>query len=55
MVLRFDREGDATWVTWTMSGTRNLLFAIMGTLFFDRMVGKDFEKGLPKLKAVAEA
>ena len=38
-----------------MSGTRGIALAILGKLFFDGMVGKDFEKGLAKLKAVAEA
>jgi hypothetical protein len=54
-VFRFDAEGNATRVSWTMSGTRNALLAIMGRLFFDAMIGKDFQKGLAKLKAVAEA
>jgi hypothetical protein len=54
-VFRFDAEGSATRVTWTMSGTRNVALAILGKLFFDGMVGKDFDKGLAKLKALAEA
>lgn len=54
-VFRFDADGNATRVRWTMSGTRNLLLAILGKLFFDAMIGRDFEKGLAKLKAVAEA
>jgi hypothetical protein len=54
-VFRFDAEGNATRVSWTMSGTRNVLLAIMGRLFFDAMIGKDFEKGLAKLKALVEA
>jgi hypothetical protein len=37
-----------------MSGTRNVLLAVMGKLFFDRMIVKDFDKGLAKLKAAAE-
>jgi len=55
VVFRFDPEGSSTRVTWTMSGKRNLLLAVMGTLFFDSMIGKDFDKGLAKLKSVAEA
>jgi hypothetical protein len=55
VVFRFDGEESGTRVTWTMSGTRNLLLTIMGKLFFDGMIGKDFEKGLAQLKAVAEA
>jgi hypothetical protein len=38
-----------------MSGTRNILLAVMGMLFFDAMIGKNFEKGLASLKAVVEA
>lgn len=53
-VFRFESRGNATHVTWTMSGTRNLAFAVMGKLFFDAMIGKDFDKGLAKLKAAAE-
>lgn len=55
VVFEFRSEGDATRVSWTMSGSRNLMFAIMGKLFFDKMIGKDFEKGLAKLKSVAES
>jgi hypothetical protein len=54
VVFRFERAGDATRVTWTMSGTRNVLLAILGPLVLDRMIGKDFEKGLAQLKALAE-
>ncbi|MGD0674402.1 MAG: SRPBCC family protein [Polyangiaceae bacterium] len=54
-VFRFDPEGNATRVSWAMSGKRNALLAILGKLFFDAMIGKDFEKGLAKLKAVVEA
>ena len=54
-VFRFDAHEGSTRVTWTMSGERNLLLAIMGKLFFDAMIGKDFDKGLTKLKALAEA
>ena len=55
VVFCFEPEGNGTRVTWTMSGVRNLLLALMGTLFFDGMIGKDFDKGLAKLKSVAEA
>ncbi|UDY24970.1 SRPBCC family protein [Nocardioides sp. Kera G14] len=46
--------GPATEVTWTMSGERNLAFTVLGKLFFDRAIGKDFDKGLADLKAAAE-
>jgi polyketide cyclase/dehydrase/lipid transport protein len=54
VVFRFEAEGSATRVTWTMSGTRNMLLAVMGKLVFDGMIVKDFDKGLAKLKAAAE-
>jgi hypothetical protein len=53
-VFRFDAEGAGTRVSWTMSGTRNVALAVMGKLFFDGMIQKDFDKGLAKLKALAE-
>jgi uncharacterized protein YndB with AHSA1/START domain len=48
------RDGG-THVTWTMDGTQPFLFKVM-TLFMsiDKMVGKDFEKGLADLKKAAE-
>lgn len=48
-------KGDATAVTWAMSGATPLLGKVFG-LFVDcdKMVGKDFEEGLANLKALAE-
>jgi uncharacterized protein YndB with AHSA1/START domain len=48
-------SGDASRVTWTMTGPKTFMVRVMG-LFrsMDQMVGKDFEKGLARLKAVAE-
>lgn len=38
-----------------MTGKTNRFFTIVGVLFpMDKMVGKDFEKGLAQLKAAAE-
>ena len=56
-VVTFDLApaGDGTRVAWTMAGQRNLAFAVMGKLFFDKAIGKDFTKGLASLKAAAEA
>ncbi|MFI1919012.1 SRPBCC family protein [Nocardia sp. NPDC020380] len=46
-------QGDTTAVTWRMTGQQS---AIIGKLFpMDRVVGKDFEKGLAQLKAAAES
>ena len=48
--------GTGTNVTWSMSGRQPLIGKIM-TLFIDcdRMVGGQFDKGLAKLKGLAEA
>lgn len=54
-VFAFRPEGGQTAVTWSMSGQSNFFFKVFG-LFMDcdKMVGKDFEKGLTSLKSVAE-
>ncbi|HEX8613092.1 MAG TPA: SRPBCC family protein [Telluria sp.] len=44
-----------TQVTWTMSGPMPFLSKIMSVFMsMDRIIGKDFEKGLANLKAAAE-
>ena len=48
-------EGDATRVTWRMSGQRNPLMTLLGKVFFDRRIAQDFDKGLTRLKAAAES
>ena len=55
-VVTFDLApaGAGTKVAWTMAGQRNLAFAVMGKLFFDKAIGKDFTRGLAALKAAAE-
>jgi hypothetical protein len=54
--FHFKSEAGRSVVTWTMAGQSNLFFKIF-SLFknCDDLVGKDFEKGLTSLKAVAEA
>jgi uncharacterized protein YndB with AHSA1/START domain len=48
-------EGDGTRVTWTMTGSRTLALRVMGVFTsMDKLVGGDFEKGLARLRAVAE-
>ena len=48
--------GAGTEVAWRMTGEQQGLAALFGKLVpMDRLVGKDFEKGLARLKAVAEA
>lgn len=53
----FKREGNGTRVDWLMTGNNDLISKVfcffMGGM--DKMVGPDYEKGLAKLKAVAEA
>jgi hypothetical protein len=47
--------GNATTVTWAMSGRRPFMVKLMSVFIdCDGMVGKEFEKGLGKLKAIAE-
>ena len=52
----FVPHGDTTDVAWRMSGEQKGFAALFGKLVpMDKLVGKDFEKGLARLKAVAEA
>ena len=55
-VTRFDLTpvGDATDVTWTMTGSRSAIMSLAGKLFFDKAIAKDFDRGLAELKAQAE-
>lgn len=50
-----EADGSATEVTWSMTGKNTLMTKVM-SLFtsMDKMVGKDFEKGLAQLKAESE-
>lgn len=48
--------GAGTRVTWTMRGRRTGLLEVLGPLLpMDRLVGKDFERGLAQLRREAEA
>ena len=49
--------GDAgTEVTWRMNGEHKGLMAMFAkVLNFDKLIGKDFDKGLARLKVLAEA
>lgn len=51
----FKPEGKGTAVTWNMFGRNNFMSKAFG-LFVDceKMVGKDFEKGLASLKSITE-
>ena len=47
---------DGTEVTWLMTGEQRGLMGLVGRVIsMDKLIGKDFEKGLTRLKAVAEA
>ncbi len=47
--------GNDTSVTWGFKSLlRNPLERWIGVLFFDRWIGSDYEKGLARLKAIAE-
>jgi uncharacterized protein YndB with AHSA1/START domain len=48
--------GGGTDVTWEMAGEQKGLAALFGRIVsMDRLVGKDFERGLAQLKSTAEA
>jgi hypothetical protein len=48
-------QGDITRVTWTLDGPNTSMSRVMGIFVsMDKMVGKDFENGLGKLKSAAE-
>lgn len=51
----FRPNGNGTEITWTMTGKNNVMSKVFG-LFVDceKMVGKDFEKGLASIKSVVE-
>jgi hypothetical protein len=57
VVFTLAPAGDqATEVTWRMTGTNTGFAALFSKVFsMDRMLGKDFEKGLARMKAAAES
>ena len=38
-----------------MTGERGAVMGLMGKLFFDKQIGRDFDQGLAQLKSAAEA
>jgi hypothetical protein len=54
IAFSFTPAGAGTDVAWTMSGDRNPVMGLLGRLYFDKAVGRDFEKGLARLKRAAE-
>lgn len=56
LAFLLEPSGDATHVTWRMTGARPLMMRLMGPLLdMDKLVGKDFEKGLEQLDAAARS
>ncbi|MEV6767782.1 SRPBCC family protein [Nocardia sp. NPDC051030] len=54
--FEFIPQGDTTSVTWRMTGKQTGPMALIGKLIpMDKLVGKDFEKGLAQLKAALES
>ena len=54
-VLTVRPEGGGSRVTWTMTGRRTLATRVMSAVqSMDTLLGRDFEKGLGRLRSVAE-
>ena len=54
-VFLFEEQDGETTVTWTMTGKKTLMSKIMGIFMsMDKMIGKDFEKGLAQLGEVVK-
>ena len=55
IVFALRKNGDATDVSWTMTGPYPYLNRIFGTIFnMDNMIGATFDSGLADLKRIAE-
>ena len=55
-VFSIEPQGSGSRVTWSMTGKKTFTTRVMGLIrSMDRMIGPDFEKGLTRLKAAAEA
>ena len=54
--FKLEPQGNATNVTWTMNGPTTFITKVfMVFMNMDKMVGKDFEKGLANMKAAVGA
>ena len=54
-VFTIEPDGDGSRVTWTMTGRKSLMTKVMGVVMsMDKLLGRDFEKGLARLRSVAE-
>jgi len=55
VVFSIDAAGDSNTVIWTLEDRHSYFVKLMSVFInLDKMIGGDFEKGLGKLKAVAE-
>ncbi|WP_237242557.1 SRPBCC family protein [Rothia nasimurium] len=53
--FKLQQVGEGTAVSWSMSGEQNLMMKVMFKVFnMQKRIGADFERGLARLKAVAE-
>jgi hypothetical protein len=56
MGLTLTPDGQSTFVHWTMTSPHSLITRVMNVFgLMDKQIGKDFEKGLSKLKSLAES
>ncbi|WP_410870869.1 SRPBCC family protein [Nocardia sp. A7] len=56
VTFTLDPVAGGTEVTWKMTGTHSGLMGVLGKVFpIDNLIGKDFDKGLAKLKTIAES
>ena len=54
--FRLEPQGGDTLVTWTMTSPQNLMMKVMSIFIkFDKMLGKDIEKGLAGLASVTKS
>jgi uncharacterized protein YndB with AHSA1/START domain len=54
-VFSIQPDGEGSRVTWAMSGKSTLMTKVMGIFTsMDKLIGPDFEKGLARLRTVAE-
>lgn len=54
-VFTIQPTGSGSRVVWTMTGRKTFMTRVMGVFTsMDKLIGGDFEKGLRRLKAVAE-
>jgi hypothetical protein len=53
--FKFERNERGTLVVWSMLGRKNFMAKAFGLMMdMDKLIGKDFEKGLAKLKTATE-